>query len=468
MEKISGLVQAHPSNQIAVSRAKYAGSRKTKQPGQALNRRVNSGRFVLLGEKPADGPGGSLRMLNSAPRSLFDHYLGISRLLAGQLDFHSITQAVAAEINHIIPHDHLDVCIKTLDGKYHVAYESGLQTDWSKHPPALLTGSPIRTVLAGEEDFILTADACSDPKFHFDGAFSSPIIALSLRSRINVPLKVQGDIIGALSCSSHEIGRYSMEDVGNARSIADLLAPYFFAIRAAEQAKRSAIVETETRAREEGLRVGALKLTEALEAERQRIGMDLHDQTLADLTRLARRMERLTRVPDMPGEALEPLFRGLQHCMHDLRQIIEEAKPSVLQLFGLAQAIENHLDRSVRDSGAVIEWRLVDETGSMVDGLHQTVIIALFRIAQEAINNAIRHSQASQIVVRLRAGEGSLSIEVIDDGIGIENPRDRIGHGIDNMKTRARLISAKFEVGRSRDGTGTCVSVMLPTQRLTP
>ncbi len=67
----------------------------------------------------------------------------------------------------------------------------------------------------------------------------------------------------------------------SARFIADLLAPYFFALRAADQAQQSAIVETEARAREEGLASRALKLTEALEGERQRIGMDLHDQTLA-------------------------------------------------------------------------------------------------------------------------------------------------------------------------------------------
>ncbi|MDX3924676.1 MAG: GAF domain-containing sensor histidine kinase [Shinella sp.] len=404
-------------------------------------------------------------MLGSPQSSLFDHYLGISRLLAGQLEFRSIIQAVAAEISHIIPHDHMDVCIKTLDGKYHIAYESGPETDWSKQPPAPLTGSPIRTLLSGEEDFILTPDACSDPKFHFEGAFSSPIIALSLHSRLHVPLKAQGDIIGALSCSSFEIGRYRMEDVGNARSVADLLAPYFFAIRAGEQAKRSAIVEAEARAREEGLRLGALKLTEALEAERQRIGMDLHDQTLADLTRLSRRMERLTHVPDMAGEALEPLFRGLQQCMHDLRQIIEAAKPSVLQLFGFAEAVENHLDRSVRDSGMTIEWRLADETGGIADRLEQTVITALFRIVQEAINNAIRHAQPKSIRVRLRSDGDHLAIEVIDDGNATGSLSGKVGHGIDNMKTRARLISAKFEIGRVQGSGGTRVGVSLPLPR---
>ncbi|MBA4784247.1 MAG: sensor histidine kinase [Rhizobiales bacterium] len=399
-------------------------------------------------------------MLNPTRSSLFDHYLGISRLLAGQLDFHSIIQAVAIEIGHIIPHDHLDVCIKMVDGKYHIAYESGLETDWSKQPPALLTGSPIRSLLSGEVDHLLSGDACNDPRFHFAGAFSRPIIELSLRSRLHVPLRVQGDFIGALSCSSHQADHYTMDDVENARSIADLLAPYFFALRAAEQAKRSAVVETEARAREEGLRLGALKLTEALEAERQRIGMDLHDQTLADLTRLARRMERMTHLPDVPGEALEPMFRSLQHCMHDLRQIIEEAKPSVLQLFGVAQAIENHLDRSIRESGLPIEWQMVDEIDGKLDGLEETVAIALFRIVQEAINNAVRHGQPANIVVVLQSAPTGLSVAVTDDGVGIGNPQEQAGHGIDNMRTRARLIGARFEIGSS-GGQGTRVRLFL-------
>lgn len=404
-------------------------------------------------------------MLNPARNSLFDRYLGISRLLAGQLDFDSIIKAVADEISHFIPHDHLDVCIKQVDGKYHIAYESGLETAWSKHPPALLTGSPIRTLLTGEVDFLLSADACTDPRFHFDGAFASPILELKLQSRLHVPLKVQGDVIGALSCSSRSRDCYSMEDVENARAVADLLAPYFFALRAAEQAKRSAVIETEARTREEGLRFGALKLTEALEAERQRIGMDLHDQTLADLTRLTRRMERLTSLAAVPGDALEPLCRAMQQCMHDLRAIIEEAKPTVLQLFGVAEAIENHLERSVQESGQSIAWMVLDESGGGLRDLDPTVAVALFRIVQEAVNNAIRHGQSDNIVVRIAKSGQSLCVEVEDDGCGLIDIGETAGHGIDNMKTRARLIAARFEIGSNpacrADGGGTRMRLTL-------
>ncbi|MQY49549.1 GAF domain-containing protein [Rhizobiales bacterium RZME27] len=401
-------------------------------------------------------------MLDLGRNALFDRYLGISRLLAGQLDFNAIIQAVAEEIRHIIPHDHLDVCIKMVHGKYHIAYESGLETAWSRQPPALLSGSPIRTLLAGEVDFLLADDACSDPRFHFDGAFSSPIIELSLRSRVHVPLKAQGDVIGALSCSSRQRGRYDMEDVEKARAVADLLAPYFFALRAAEQAKLSAVIETEARAREEGLRLGALKLTEALEAERQRIGMDLHDQTLADLTRLTRRIERLTGEGTIQGDALEPFCRALQQCMHDLRQIIEEAKPTVLQLFGVAEAIENHLERSVRESGLPVRWQVIDLAGETLVDLDRTVATALFRIVQEAVNNAIRHGQPDMVTVTLRADDGAVSLDVSDDGNGLVSSHDLRGRGIDNMKTRARLISARLEMAVNPGGKGTMVKVTLP------
>ena len=165
---------------------------------------------------------------------------------------------------------------------------------------------------------------------------------------------------------------------------------------------------------------------------------------------------------EIPGDALEPLARSLQHCMQDLREIIEEAKPSVLQLFGFAQAVENHLDRSLRDTGGETRWELVDETDGLIDTLDKTLRIALFRITQEAINNAARHAQAGHILVRLRSQALGVVIEVSDDGRGMTRPQRRSGGGIDNMMTRARLISAKFTLGPCREGKGTVVRVQLP------
>ncbi|MBP2550742.1 signal transduction histidine kinase [Neorhizobium galegae] len=390
-------------------------------------------------------------MLEDASASSFRQYLTIARLLAGQLDFRSAIRAVAKEIALIIPHDHMDVCIITPGSTFHTAYESGLETDWSKRPPALIEHSPIRALLVGETDSYITPDASRDPRFHFEGSFSDPIRAHGLKSRLHVALKVHGETIGALSFSSLSTDFYTPRDLSHAQSIGDLLAPYFFAIRAAEQAKQSAIVEEAARVREEALRQGAARLTELLEAERQRIGMDLHDQTLGDLTRFARRLERLSLMDSVPGDKLEPLFRSLQQSMQDLRQIIEQARPSVLQLFGLVDAIENHLERSIRDSGLVIAAELADDSSGASGRLSPNVAITLFRIAQEAINNAVRHAQASRITVAFSRKGDRLMLEISDDGIGMGKAEKSGGSGLDNMRVRARLIGGRFSCG-SEDG----------------
>ena len=397
-----------------------------------------------------------------APNARLNQFFRIARLLAGQLDFLSAIRAVSAEIAELVPHDHLDVCIVGQDGKFHTAYETGIDTDWGRLPHELVVNSPIRALLMGEVDYLLTADACTDPRFQGDSRSHRPIFVHALRSRLHLPMIVHGEIIGALSCSLKQAGRYGPDDVRNARHITEMLSPYFFALRAAEQARLSAIVETEARAREEGLRQGALKLTEALERERQRIGMDLHDQTLADLTRLTRLLERLAMQPALSPADLGPVTRSLHQSMQALRQIIEEAKPSVLHLFGFAQAVENHMDRAIRDSGQLVQGQLVDETDGAIDALPLPVGFALFRIAQEAVNNAVIHAGAAQVSVKLSIAGGQLSLVVADNGHGIASRRGRTGSGIENMKTRARLISARFTLSPGTGGKGTRVTVALP------
>lgn len=81
---------------------------------------------------------------------------------------------------------------------------------------------------------------------------------------------------------------------------------------------------------------------------------------------------------------------------------------------------------------------------------------------QEAINNAVRHAQADHITVTLTGRADGISIEVRDDGIGIDRPGRRRGAGIDNMQTRAQLISAGFSVGDGRQARGSVVSIHLP------
>jgi signal transduction histidine kinase len=116
----------------------------------------------------------------------------------------------------------------------------------------------------------------------------------------------------------------------------------------------------------------------------------------------------------------------------------------------------------MRDTGSTTEWRLTDETHGVLEKLEPTVSVALFRIAQEAINNAVRHAAPLAITVRLDADDERLLIEISDDGSGHAKTRKRIGGGIDNMQTRARLISARFTIASGPNNRGTVVRVVLP------
>ncbi|WP_019997683.1 GAF domain-containing sensor histidine kinase [Aureimonas ureilytica] len=394
--------------------------------------------------------------------TLFRHLIRVSQALAGRVDIQAAIQAVSDELAAILPHDHLDVCILRQD--HHIAYEAGAHTDWSLNAhPLPIEGSPIRTVLLGQEPYLISGDALADPRFHFAGAFAHPIFHENLQSRLHVPLLVRGEIIGALSASKRARDFYDGRDIAFARHVADVLAPYFYALRTAEDARRLAIEEAEGRVREDALREGALRLTEELERERQRIGMDLHDLTLADLTRLHRRIARLREAGAPSVEGWEGVEAELARTMASLREIIDDARPNILQLFGLADGIEDFLGRALDGSGSGIGWRFADRSAGAADRLTETLRVALFRIVQEAVNNAAHHAEPSLIEVDLRREASALVIEVRDDGIGFASlaQRKRVG-GIRNMQTRARLVGAGFQIGRRPDRRGTMVQVRLP------
>ena len=393
--------------------------------------------------------------------------LSILRAIAGQLDFRAVIGAVSSEIGELLPHDHLDVAIMNGDKSMVVAYETGLHTEWDASATATkpVAVSPIRTLFVGQVDHILTDDAQADERFHFEGAFSAPIFSAGLRSRLHVPLKVEGRVIGALSFSTQRIGTYDTADVDTARIVADILSPYFFALQQSELVHETKLRQVEAEARAEGLRVGALHLTEELESTRQAVGMDLHDQTLADLTRIARDLKRLIAKSSLRGSELQPLQEDIEHCLRELRVIIDHAKPSVLQFFGFGQAVESLLERSVRSAATPLTYRLHDDGCSGLEELPANTMVALYRIVQEAINNTVHHAHASTIEVHLMRVGGRARIVVEDDGTGLSRALGRRSGGLGNMQTRASLIQAEFCAASRAEGVGTRLEITLPDRQ---
>ncbi|WP_417270186.1 ATP-binding protein [Celeribacter sp.] len=403
---------------------------------------------------------------NPAPlsRQESEMFLRISNHLARETEIQSALSAVAEEITRVLPFTHFDICL--LDGHdWLVSYEVGIKTRWSRRRTRL-TFSPIRDLLLGKIDSMICTNAMEDPRQTFQGAASEPIFNHNLRSRVHVGMKVMGQLIGTLNISHSEANLFDEGTLEFARHLGDLLAPYFHALHAIEGAQRDARARSEIQTREEGLRLGASSLTQTLEQERQRIGMDLHDQTLADLTRLLREV--------INGKG--PLDRqyvgeSLSACIQDLRQIIDEAVPSQLQLFGFRHAITAHLEKAARGSqngGVPLITEVVDNTRVDIAAMHPTVRTAVFRITQEAINNAVRHAAATRIEVTIGDdADGALQICVSDNGRGFLRHADSRQSGLIHMETRARLILAELDIN-GQDGTRVTLTVPASSQGARP
>lgn len=380
------------------------------------------------------------------------YYLRISNHLAGELDIRSALRAVKGEIDRIIDVDHLDVCLMDEEMVNNHSYEVGLHTSWSASR-SLVSESPVRDILTGACDTMMTGNAPDDPRYMFPGAHSGPILQHALRSRINVAMKVLGHTIGALNCSSRRTDYYNADNLAQVQALADILSPYFFALRANETAKRSAIERTRIEAQQEGLRIGALHLTEALENERQRVGMDLHDQTLADLTRLARDLR-----PGLGRKETERLQQRINICIQGLRGIIDTSIPSILELFGFEEAVRSHFE-TASDPARPVSFVFRDDTGGMIDRLPDATRIALFRICQEAVNNSLKHAGAGRFCVTITTeSDMGLKLTMQDDGSFRRTEPGRSG-GLAHMRTRARLIGGRFTLTRI---DGTAITVILP------
>jgi two-component system NarL family sensor kinase len=157
----------------------------------------------------------------------------------------------------------------------------------------------------------------------------------------------------------------------------------------------------------------------------------------------------------------------LGEALEDIRDLTNSMSLDTLKASGLSRAIDGQL-RQLKKAG-LHEVRYVEKMGSCERLEHKTEIV-LFRIVQEAITNIARHASAKNVEVRLICGPSGLSIEIMDDGIGIstgvsqEGTQRMSGRGLNNMQTRAKLLGGEFKI-ESDPGFGTRIIVALPFQK---
>jgi signal transduction histidine kinase len=281
-----------------------------------------------------------------------------------------------------------------------------------------------------------TTDIRQDPRFRGWWPRAHP----QMRSFLGVPIVARGEIIAAFYLTDCE----DADDFSEAdQRLIEILAGH-----AAVAIENARLLE---RSRE-------LNIVE----ERNRLARELHDAVSQKLFGLVLNAESaatlLERDRDAAGEQIERLGALAQEALEELRGLIFELRPASLEEEGLAATLRKHVDMLRRVEGRAIELRI---TGSVradeADG-------EVLRIAQEALNNALRHAEAERIELRLQSRDGRLTLTVADNGVGFDPgaPGVRARHlGLTSMEERARGLGGTLAVV-SRPGDGTTVTLEVP------
>jgi signal transduction histidine kinase len=223
---------------------------------------------------------------------------------------------------------------------------------------------------------------------------------------------------------------------------------------------------------EAGLRIAAE------ESARRRIARQLHDdfgQRLAALTFEVKAVGKQIAGGDPRRtalDALEAIASGLMELAEDLRRLSHDLHPAALERRGLTAALGDHCREVERRSGLEVRLHLDGGDGSVPPGPHipplaplpPDIALGLYRIAQEALANAVRHSGARAIEVALARAAGSVHLTVADDGDGFDREEARSGGGLGLtiLDERARLLGGELRIATGH-GAGTVIEVTVPS-----
>lgn len=201
-------------------------------------------------------------------------------------------------------------------------------------------------------------------------------------------------------------------------------------------------------------------LMKAQEEERARIARELHDDLGQQVALVRIQVDLLER--DLPlgmKERSEALRAGLDNVAQGLRGVSHALHPSIISDLGLKDALES-LMAGFRSQGLVIRGSL-----AQVGNLPHDVSTSLYRIAQECLNNVLKHAPSSRVFVNLTASVTELHLQISDDGKGfaIHEARRRGGLGLISMQERARLIGGNLLLNSDID-KGTTIVVNVPLQ----
>jgi signal transduction histidine kinase len=360
----------------------------------------------------------------------------VGRQITSIMDIDQLLDQVVHLIQKTFGYDH--VAIAMIEDQYAV-YRVGAGRLWEDpafnfNPSHLKIGSEgITGRVAASGNLIYLPDVREDPAYvEMQGS--------GTLSEVTVPVKVKGNVIGVLDIQSDRVNAFDETDLVVLQSLADQAAVAIENAQLYKQAKQLAVVE-----------------------ERNRLARELHDsvtQALYGITLHAEAAFRQLEAKEtgLANEQLVELRITAQEALREMRLLIFELRPSVVEMQGLVPALRARLEAVEERAGLEVEINM-DENLDLSDRIQD----GLYRIAQEALNNALKHAKASKIILNLTGTLSKVTLEIMDDGLGFK-PDEAVeggGLGLDGIIERAELMNGEL-IMDSWPGKGTTIRIEVP------
>jgi signal transduction histidine kinase len=308
----------------------------------------------------------------------------------------------------------------------------------------------------------LLEDISSDPS----AAHPHLIKTEGLKAFISVPLRAKDKVLGVLNVASTTARNFTKDDMYLLDSIGDQLGI------AIEQAKLYRRLDDARKRYQTLLR----QMITIQEEERKRIARELHDETSQQLTALALNLQALTEMMDM-GNVQDTDIRAMLNRIHqivvqahaEVSRLIRELRPTLLDTLGLPAAIRNLSETNLTPRGIHVTTEF---KGMEQRRLSTEAELTLFRVAQEAMSNVLRHSEAKKAMIRLECNANECILSIEDDGKGFNVSeithieKDGRGAGLFGIRERVGAVGGHAFV-ESQPGQGTKAIAKVPAVRST-
>lgn len=229
--------------------------------------------------------------------------------------------------------------------------------------------------------------------------------------------------------------------------------------------------ELEVKVKERTMQVRSLlrKVISSQEEERKRIARELHDVILQDIATFLMRLDVLALSERRDQGRIEKMRGLLTKAMEDIRAIIQDLRPSILDDLGLDVALKWVVEKKFQDKECEV---FVDVKGYSKGNLDSNLETITFRIAQEALTNVLKHAKARRVVLRLACSKSRLTLFIHDDGVGFEVSKydEKVfsmtgsGVGLRGMIERAALIGGRLKIRSSPNKGGSHVRLSIPLE----